>query len=61
MRPTTLRALQRAAQLACQNRLVDAWLLAEPIVLTANAQEIREVRRWLAQHFAELTTEEENA
>ena len=36
LRPSTLRALKRAAELTRQNRLTEAVLIAEPVILTAD-------------------------
>jgi hypothetical protein len=59
MHPSTLRTLKRAAELTRQNRLVDAWLIAEPVVLAADDQEAAEIKVWLAQHTADFTGEGE--
>ncbi|MFH8239850.1 hypothetical protein [Streptomyces sp. NPDC018321] len=56
MRPSTLRALNRAAELTRQNRLTEAMLIAEP-VLTADEYEGEEIRRWLLDHVTDFTGE----
>jgi hypothetical protein len=57
MRPSTLRALNRAAELTRQNRLTEAMLIAEPVILVADDIEGEEIRRWLLDHVAEFTGE----
>ncbi|WP_221348505.1 hypothetical protein [Streptomyces beigongshangae] len=57
MRPTTLRALKRAAELTRQNRLTEAVLIAEPVILAADSYEGDEILRWLADHVADFTGE----
>ncbi|WP_367321796.1 hypothetical protein [Streptomyces sp. HUAS ZL42] len=57
MRPTTLRALKRAAELTRQHRLTEAMLIAEPVILTADFVEGEEIRRWLLDHVADFTGE----
>ncbi|MFF5156292.1 hypothetical protein ACFY3N_08570 [Streptomyces sp. NPDC000348] len=57
MRPSTLRALNRAAELTRQNRLTEAMLIAEPVILTADAYEGKEIRRWLLDHVTDFTGE----
>ncbi|MFE9608840.1 hypothetical protein [Streptomyces sp. NPDC006012] len=57
MRPSTLRALQRAAELTRQNRLTEAVLIAEPVILTADTYEGEEILRWLAAHVTDFTGE----
>ncbi|MEU0953697.1 hypothetical protein ACFVTT_07575 [Streptomyces niveus] len=57
MRPSTLRALQRAAELTRQNHFTEALLVAEPVILTADDQEGAEIRRWLIEHTADFTGE----
>jgi hypothetical protein len=61
MRPTTLRALQRAAELTRQNHFTEALLIAEPVILTADAQEGAEIRRWLTEHTDEFTGRQETS
>ncbi|MER5596830.1 hypothetical protein [Streptomyces sp. NPDC002265] len=61
MRPSTLRALNRAAELTRQNRLTEAMLIAEPVILTADSYEGDEIVRWLADHVADFTRENETA
>ncbi|MEU4681545.1 hypothetical protein [Streptomyces xinghaiensis] len=60
MRPSTLRALRRAAELTRQNRFTEALLVAEPVILAADQQEGAEIRRWLINHTARFTAEKEN-
>ncbi|GAA5014790.1 hypothetical protein [Streptomyces siamensis] len=55
MRPSTLRALNRAAELTRQNRLTEALLIAEPVILVADDIEGAEIRRWLLDHVADFT------
>ncbi|MFF2940134.1 hypothetical protein ACFVSQ_09860 [Streptomyces niveus] len=57
MRPSTLRALQRAAELTRQNHFTEALLVAEPVILTADDQEGAEIRRLLIEHTADFTGE----
>ncbi|MBL1085826.1 hypothetical protein JK359_28320 [Streptomyces actinomycinicus] len=61
MRPSTLRALNRAAELTRQNRLTEAMLIAEPVILTADSYEGDEIVSWLADHVADFTGENETA
>ncbi|MGW0409876.1 hypothetical protein ACWDZX_00935 [Streptomyces collinus] len=61
MRPSTLRALNRAAELTRQNRLTEAMLIAEPVILAADSYEGDEILRWLADHVADFTGENETA
>ncbi|MDX3709053.1 hypothetical protein PV733_08740 [Streptomyces europaeiscabiei] len=60
MRPSTLRALKRAAELTRQNRLTEAVLIAEPVILTADSYEGDEILRWLADHVTDFTGETPN-
>ncbi|MFE0924244.1 hypothetical protein ACFW4O_04305 [Streptomyces mutabilis] len=55
MRPPTLRALKRAAELTRQNRLTEAVLIAEPVILAADEYEGDEILRWLAEHVTDFT------
>ncbi|MFG3181750.1 RING finger protein [Streptomyces nigra] len=55
MRPSTLRALKRAAELTRQNRLTEAVLIAEPVILAADEYEGGEILRWLAEHVTDFT------
>ncbi|MGP4003610.1 hypothetical protein [Streptomyces sp. 8N706] len=59
MRPTTLRALKRAAELTRQNRFTEAVLVAEPVILNADDQEGAEIRRWLTEHTVDFTKDNE--
>jgi hypothetical protein len=60
LRPSTLRALQRAAELTRQKKFTEAVLIAEPVILTADIDEGEEIRTWLADHVADFTGEREN-
>jgi hypothetical protein len=55
VRPSTLRALNRAAELTRQNRFTEALLIAEPVILAADAYEGEEIRQWLLDHVADFT------
>ncbi|WP_406401124.1 hypothetical protein OH805_18950 [Streptomyces sp. NBC_00879] len=57
LHPSTLRTLKRAAELTRQNHFVEAVLLAEPVILSADEQEAAEIRRWLIEHTAQFTKE----
>ncbi|MEW5631435.1 hypothetical protein [Streptomyces hydrogenans] len=57
MRDSTRRALERAAELTRNNRLVDAMALAEPVILAADEYEAAEIRRWLVEHADDFTRE----
>lgn len=57
MRPSTLRVLIRAAELTRQNRLTEAMLIAEPVILTADEYESAEIRRWLLDHADDFVSE----
>ncbi|MGW4514937.1 hypothetical protein ACWEO4_23680 [Streptomyces sp. NPDC004393] len=57
MRPSTLRTLKRAAELTRQNRLTEAVLIAEPVILAADSYEGDEILRWLADHATDFTGE----
>ncbi len=61
MRPSTLRVLNRAAELTRQNRLTEAMLIAEPVILTAGAYEGDEIRRWLLDHVTDFTGENDES
>ncbi|MFD5774853.1 RING finger protein [Streptomyces fungicidicus] len=54
MRPSTLRALKRAAELTRQSRLTEAVLIAEPVILAADSYEGDEILRWLAEHVTDF-------
>ncbi|MEU9521275.1 hypothetical protein [Streptomyces sp. NPDC048224] len=58
MRPSTLRALKRAAELTRQNRLTEAVLIAEPVLIAADSYEGDEILRWLAEHVTDFTSED---
>lgn len=60
MRPSTLRALERAAFLTRTNRLVEAMRVAEPVVLAADPDESAEIGQWLTDHTHDFTGESEN-
>ncbi|MFJ9543607.1 hypothetical protein ACIRPX_41190 [Streptomyces sp. NPDC101225] len=55
MRPSTLRVLNRAAELTRQNRFTEAVLIAEPVILTADNAEGEEIRRWLVDRVTDFT------
>lgn len=55
MRPSTLRALQRAAYLTRQDRFVEAMRVAEPVILAADDIEGAEIRQWLNEHTDDFT------
>jgi hypothetical protein len=55
LHPSTLRALKRAAELTRQNRLTEAVMLAEPVILAADSHEGDEILRWLADHVTDFT------
>ncbi|MFK0264320.1 hypothetical protein ACIQU1_23800 [Streptomyces angustmyceticus] len=59
MRPSTLRALKRAAELIRQNQFTEAVLIAEPVILTADRYESAEIRGWLIDHASEFAAETE--
>ena len=59
MHPSTLRVLERAAELARQNRFTEAVLIAEPLILTADDVEGPEIRRWLTDHVQDFTRHKE--
>jgi hypothetical protein len=59
VRPSTLRALKRAAELTRQNRFTEAVLIAEPVILTADLDEGDEIRRWLTDHVTDFTGQQE--
>ncbi|WP_411121329.1 hypothetical protein [Streptomyces sp. x-19] len=50
MRPSTLHALQRAAELTRAGRFVEAMATAEPVILTADPDESQEIAQWLTEH-----------
>ncbi|GGU86581.1 hypothetical protein GCM10010211_60840 [Streptomyces albospinus] len=50
MRPSTLRALQRAAELTRAGRFVEAMATAEPVILAADPEESEEIGCWLTEH-----------
>jgi len=55
LRPSTLRVLNRAAELTRQNRFTEAVLIAEPVILAADLDEGEEIRRWLIDHVTDFT------
>ncbi|WP_328377403.1 hypothetical protein OHB13_14770 [Streptomyces sp. NBC_00440] len=57
MRNSTLHALERAAELTRDNRLVDAVATAERVIATADEFESDEIRQWLDDHAADFTRE----
>ncbi|RNG38112.1 hypothetical protein [Streptomyces botrytidirepellens] len=60
MRPSTLHALQRAAELNRQGRFIEAVSIAEPAILAADSKECAEIRRWLADHRDDFADRKEN-
>ncbi|MEU3410378.1 hypothetical protein ABZ760_03760 [Streptomyces sp. NPDC006658] len=61
MRPSTLRALKRAAELTGQNRLTEAVLIAEPVILAADSYEGDEILRWFAEHVTDFAGDKKEA
>ncbi|WP_411140136.1 hypothetical protein [Streptomyces sp. x-80] len=59
MRPSTLRALQRAAELTRNNRFVEAMATAEPVILAVDPDESQEIARWLTEHADDFVREPE--
>jgi hypothetical protein len=59
MRPSTLRALERAAYLTRNNHLVEALTVAEPVILRADSDESAEIRQWLTDHTDDFIGERE--
>ncbi|MEU7020724.1 hypothetical protein ABZ990_08730 [Streptomyces sp. NPDC046203] len=57
MRDSTRLALERAAELTRNNRLVDAVAIAEPVITTADESESAEIRQWLLDHADDFTRE----
>ena len=55
MRPSTLRALERAAWLTRNDRLTEALRVAEPVILAADADEASEIAAWLTEHIDDFT------
>ncbi|WP_063729872.1 hypothetical protein [Streptomyces sp. RTd22] len=60
MRPSTLHALKRAAELNSQGRFIEAVSIAEPVILAADIEECAEIRRWLADHRDDFAERGEN-
>ncbi|MCE4947511.1 hypothetical protein LVX13_31035 [Streptomyces albulus] len=60
MRPSTLRALQCAAELTCNNRFVEAMAVAEPVILAADPDESQEIAQWLTEHADDFVREPED-
>ncbi|WP_370413278.1 hypothetical protein [Streptomyces fradiae] len=58
MRDSTRRALEHAAELTRNNRLVEAMATAEPVILAADEFESDEIRQWLADHADDFTPED---
>jgi hypothetical protein len=50
MRPSIRSALEQAAELTRNNRLVDGFALGEAAINQATDEEGPEVRQWLADH-----------
>ncbi|MFB6525612.1 hypothetical protein [Streptomyces sp. NPDC056399] len=57
MRDSTRHALERAAELTGNNRLVEAMATAEPVILAADEYESAEIRQWLIDHTDGFTRE----
>ena len=57
MRDSTRHALERAAELTRNNRLVDAMAIAEPVIIAADEFESAEIRQWLSEHADDFTEE----
>ncbi|MGW2207346.1 hypothetical protein [Streptomyces sp. NPDC001774] len=57
MRDSTRRALERAAELTRNNRLVEAVATAEPVIVAADEFESAEIRQWLTDHADDFTKE----
>ncbi|MFD0074035.1 hypothetical protein ACFVIY_16535 [Streptomyces sp. NPDC127166] len=57
MRDSTRHALERAAELTRNNRLVEAVAAAEPVILAADEFESAEIRQWLIDHADDFTGE----
>ncbi|MCQ4083156.1 hypothetical protein NGB36_21740 [Streptomyces sp. RB6PN25] len=61
MRPSTLRALRRAAELTRRNRFVEGVRVAELAINTSDADESAEIRRWLTDHADDFVRAPEDA
>jgi hypothetical protein len=61
LRPSTLRALERAAELTRQDRLVEAVNVAERAIRTSDADESAEIRQWLTDHADDFVREPEES
>ena len=57
MRNSTRHALERAAELTRNNRLVEAMTIAEPVIIAADEFESDEIRQWLDEHADDFTKE----
>ncbi|MFF0426869.1 hypothetical protein ACFYUJ_20955 [Streptomyces sp. NPDC004520] len=57
MRDSTRHALERAAELTRNNRLVEAMATAEPVITAADEFESAEIRQWLIDHADDFTRE----
>ncbi|MFB7354288.1 hypothetical protein [Streptomyces gardneri] len=55
MRNSTRHALERAAELTRNNRLVEAMAIAEPVIIAADEFESTEIRQWLNEHADDFT------
>ncbi|MFD3590981.1 hypothetical protein [Streptomyces sp. NPDC058683] len=55
MRPFIRSALEQAAELTRNNRLVDGFALGETAINQANDDEQDEVRQWLTDHADDFT------
>ncbi|MFF4114635.1 hypothetical protein ACFY0P_14335 [Streptomyces sp. NPDC001714] len=58
MRPSIRSALEQAAELTRNNRLVDGFALGEAAINRATDEEQPEVRQWLADHTDDFTGQE---
>ncbi|MFE3074395.1 hypothetical protein [Streptomyces sp. NPDC059247] len=57
MHDSTRHALEHAAELTRNNRLVEAMATAEPVILAADEFESAEIRQWLVDHTSDFTRE----
>ncbi|MFD4863486.1 hypothetical protein [Streptomyces atratus] len=57
MRNSTRHALERAAELTRNNRLVEAMATAEPVITAADEYESADIRQWLIDHADDFTGE----
>jgi hypothetical protein len=59
MRPSTRSALEQAAELTRNNRLVDGYALGEAATNQATDDEQPEIRQWLADHADDFVGREQ--